>query len=65
MFGAVTCLPLSRILTPSQLQHYQRKHSVSGGRLYQFSCFSSKVVLLTIVHSVDHLQLSPRLQQKI
>lgn len=65
MFGTVTILPHSRILTPLQLQHYQRKHSVSCGRLYQFSCFSSEVVLLTIVHSVDHLQPSLRLQQKI
>jgi len=65
MFGTVTCLPHSRILTPPQLQHYLRKHSVSGGRWYQFSCFSSEVVLLTIVHSVDHLQPSPPLQHKI
>jgi hypothetical protein len=66
MFVTVTLtfLPHSRILTPSQLQHYQRKHSVSGGKLYQFSCFISEVVLLTIVHIVAHLQPSSRLQHK-
>jgi hypothetical protein len=67
ILGTVTCLPATHVthnLTPTQLQHYQRKHYF-GWNLYKLSCFSSEVVLLTIVHILVHLPPIPRLQHKI